>query len=176
VTVSPGVDLDRFTPGHPVAARRRLGLADDAVVLLFVGRIQPLKAPDVVLRSAADLVARDPALRRRLVVAVVGGPSGSGIEHPAQLAGLAHELGIGDLVRFEPPAGHDRLGDFYRAATVTLVPSYNESFGLVAVESQACGTPVVAADVGGLSTAVAHARSGLLVAGGDAPLPQLGKD
>ena len=167
VTVSPGVDLDRFTPGDPVAARRRLGLPDDAVVLLFVGRIQPLKAPDVVLRAAADLVARDPALRRRLVVAVVGGPSGSGIEHPAQLAALARDLGIGDLVRFEPPADHDRLADFYRAATVTLVPSYNESFGLVAVESQAVGTPVVAADVGGLSTAVAHARSGLLVVGHD---------
>jgi D-inositol-3-phosphate glycosyltransferase len=164
--VSPGVDLDRFTPGDQQAARARLGLPADAFVLLFVGRIQPLKAPDVLVRAAA-LLAEDPALRRRLVVAVVGGPSGAGLAHPTHLADLAEGLGIADLVRFEPPVGQDRLADWYRAASVTAVPSYSESFGLVAVESQACGTPVAAASVGGLRTAVADGVSGVLIDGHD---------
>ncbi|MDX6273219.1 MAG: D-inositol-3-phosphate glycosyltransferase [Frankiales bacterium] len=167
VTVAPGVDLDVFTPGDVAAARRRLGIAPDAVVLLFVGRIQPLKAPDVLLRAAARLVAADPSLRERLVVAVVGGPSGTGLEHPEHLAELAAELGISDLVRFEPPAHQATLADYYRAATVCVVPSYSESFGLVALESQACGTPVIAAAVGGLRTAVADGVSGRLVNGHD---------
>ena len=163
VTVAPGVDLERFRPGSRHLARTRLGIRQDAVVLAFVGRIQPLKAPDVVLKAAAALVVNDPALRERLVVLVVGGASGSGLEEPAALAKLAGDLGISDLVRFEPPADQDRLADIYRAATVTMVPSHNESFGLVALESQACGTPVIAAAVGGLRTAVTDGRSGLLI-------------
>jgi D-inositol-3-phosphate glycosyltransferase len=163
VTVAPGVDLERFKPGSRSTARRNLGLPDDAVVLAFVGRIQPLKAPDVVLHAAAALVAGDPALREKLVVLVVGGASGNGLEEPAVLAKLAGDLGISDLVRFEPPADQARLVDVYRAATVTMVPSHNESFGLVALESQACGTPVIAAAVGGLRTAVTDGRSGLLI-------------
>ena len=166
-TVAPGVDLDRFTPGDAVLARRRLGIPDDAVLLLFVGRLQPLKAPDVLLRAAARLVAADPALRSRLVVAVVGGPSGSGMEHPDYLTDLAAELGIADITRFEPPTHQQTLADYYRAATVCIVPSYNESFGLVALEAQACGTPVIAAAVGGLQTAVADGSSGLLIKGHD---------
>jgi D-inositol-3-phosphate glycosyltransferase len=165
VTIAPGVDLDRFAPGDPVSARRRLGLAPDAVMLLFVGRIQPLKAPDVLLRAAANLIAEDPQLRERLVVAVVGGPSGSGLAHPEHLQKLAGSLGIADITRFDPPVSQDVLADYYRAAAVTVVPSYTESFGLVAVESQACGTPVVAAGVGGLLTAVDDGHSGVLVDG-----------
>ena len=163
VQVFPGVDLDLFTPGPSRVARAGLGLPPDAHVLLFVGRIQPLKAPDVLLRAAARLVADDPSLRGRLVVAVVGGPSGSGLAHPTHLADLARDLGIGDLVRFTPPVSQAELVDWYRAATVAVVPSYSESFGLVALEAQACGTPVVAASVGGLRTAVADGRSGILV-------------
>ncbi|MEV4001732.1 D-inositol-3-phosphate glycosyltransferase [Actinomadura sp. NPDC049753] len=179
-TVSPGVDLSLFRPESPLIARgtgllphrtgparRRLGLPRDAYVLLFVGRIQPLKAPDVMLRAVARMLADDPALRSRLVVAVVGGPSGSGLCRPAGLQLLAAELGISDVMRFEPPAPQRELADWYRAADVTVVPSRSESFGLVAVESQACGTPVVASRVGGLCTAVSDGESGVLVSGHD---------
>ncbi|QFG21985.1 D-inositol-3-phosphate glycosyltransferase [Actinomadura sp. WMMB 499] len=170
-TVRPGADLDLFRPEpfppREGTARRRLGLPRDAYVLLFVGRIQPLKAPDVLLRAAARMLRDDPALRSRLVVAVVGGPSGSARCRPEGLQSLAAELGISDVVRFEPPAPQTELADWYRAADVTVVPSHSESFGLVAVESQACGTPVVASRVGGLCTAVADGESGVLVAGHD---------
>jgi D-inositol-3-phosphate glycosyltransferase len=161
--VSPGVDLDLFTVGDVGAARAGLGLPQDAHVLLFVGRIQPLKAPDVLLRAAAHLLARRPELRRRLVVAVVGGPSGSGLGKPRALQELAQQLGIQAQVRFVPPVDRATLALWYRAADLVTVPSYNESFGLVAVEAQACGTPVVAADVGGLPIAVGD--GGLLVSG-----------
>jgi D-inositol-3-phosphate glycosyltransferase len=163
--VAPGVDLDLFTPGDRTAARARLGLPLDGDVLLFVGRIQPLKAPDVLVRAAAEIVRRDPSRRRRLTVAVVGGPSGSGTAHPGHLVRLAEDLGIADLVRFAPPAPQHELVDWYRAADLVAVPSHNESFGLVAIEAQACGTPVVAAAVGGLRTAVADDASGQLVVG-----------
>ncbi len=165
LTVPPGVDLDRFTPGDRGAARARLGLPEDALVFAFVGRIQPLKAPDVLLRAAAELLRREPRLRARLVVLVVGGASGSGLEHPTSLADLAVELGITDQVRFLPPQRGEDLATVYRAADAVAVPSHNESFGLVALEAQACGTPVVAAEVGGLPVAVAHHESGLLVPG-----------
>jgi D-inositol-3-phosphate glycosyltransferase len=165
--VPPGVDLGLFSPGSQTAARRALGIRDDAYLLLFIGRIQPLKAPDVLLRAAARLIADQPALRDRLVVAVVGGPSGTGLARPEALQSLAAELGIADLVRFVPPVPQDQLPDWYRAADVTVVPSYSESFGLVAIESQACGTPVLAASVGGLRTAVADGYSGVLVDGHD---------
>ena len=170
VTVAPGVDLEHFRPGeagNPAGetARTRLGVPADAVLLLYVGRIQPLKAPDVLLSAAARLLERSPELRDRLVVAVVGGPSGSGLTEPAALQRLAGELGL--PVRFEPPCDPQRLRDWYLAADLVAVPSHNESFGLVALEAQACGTPVVATDVGGLRTTVQDGVSGLLVPGHD---------
>ncbi len=167
VTVSPGVDLTLFRPGSAAAARRRLGLPADAVVVMFAGRIQPLKGPDVVLRAAAQLLRSDPALAGRLVAVFVGGPSGSEVGAPGRLGGLAAALGIADHVRMEPPCPQRELADWYRAATVVVVPSHSESFGLVALEAQACGTPVVAARVGGLRTAVSDGFSGLLVDGHD---------
>jgi D-inositol-3-phosphate glycosyltransferase len=165
--VHPGVDLEAFAPRPRSEARTRLGIPADADLLLYVGRIQPLKAPDVLLRAVADLIARDPSRRRRVLVAVVGGPSGSGLEHPTALSDLAVSAGIDDLVRFVPPVDRATLADWYAAATLVCVPSYNESFGLVAVEAQAVGTPVVAAAVGGLTTAVADGMSGFLVDGHD---------
>ena len=168
-TVSPGVDLSVFRPASSGSARRslrrRLGLAQDAVVLMFAGRIQPLKGPDVVLRAAASLLADCPWLADRLVVVIVGGPSGSEVGAPGRLAKLAGELGIADRVRLEPPCPQPELADWYRAADIVLVPSHSESFGLVALEAQACGTPVVAAAVGGLRTAVRDGVSGILVEG-----------
>jgi len=165
--VHPGVDTDVFRPGRRVEARAALGLSDDAVVLLFAGRIQPLKAPDVLIEAAAELVRRRPDLRERLVVPIVGGMSGSGLERPTALVDLVRSLDLEGVVRFEPPVAQAGLADWYAAATVVCVPSYNESFGLVAIEAQACGTPVVAANVGGLSTAVADGVSGVLVDGHD---------
>ena len=163
--VHPGVDLAVFRPHDKGAVRRGLGLPVDAHVLLFAGRIQPLKAPDVLLRAVAVLLERRPELRSRLVVPVVGGPSGSGLEHPEALADLAHSLGLRDVVRFVPPVAQAELSRWCAAADLVAVPSYNESFGLVAVEAQASGTPVVAAAVGGLTTVVRDGVSGLLVDG-----------
>jgi D-inositol-3-phosphate glycosyltransferase len=168
-TVNPGVDLSVFRPAADCVAvvRRQLGLPPDAVVLAFAGRIQPLKGPDVVLRAAASLLRLRPSLVDRLVVVIVGGPSGSEVGAPGRLEALASSLGIAGSVRLEAPCPQPELADWYQAADVVLVPSHSESFGLVALEAQACGTPVVAAAVGGLRTAVRDGYSGVLVDGHD---------
>lgn len=164
--VHPGVNLDRFRPADGrAAARARLGLPQDALIPLFAGRIQPLKAPDVLLRAVAVLLDQRPDLRSKMVVPVVGGPSGSGLAKPEGLQKLAARLGISDVVRFRPPVGQDQLADWFRAASVLVVPSYSESFGLVAIEAQATGTPVLAASVGGLPVAVRDGETGFLVQG-----------
>lgn len=163
--VPPGADLGRYCPGDRRGARAELGLDADEEIVAFVGRIQPLKAPDVLVRAAAEAVRRRPG--RALRVLIVGGPSGSGLERPDALIELAAQLGIADKVTFLPPQPPDRLVDIYRAADVVAVPSYNESFGLVALEAQASGTPVLAAEVGGLGTAVRNDRTGLLVSSHD---------
>jgi D-inositol-3-phosphate glycosyltransferase len=170
--VAPGVDLERFrppAPGHEYtgrrAARLRLGLPVDGHIVAFVGRIQPLKAPDVLLRAAAELQATEPGIASRLTTVIVGGPSGSGLDRPTALIDLGAALGVTDSVRFLPPLAGDDLVALYQAADLIAVPSHNESFGLVALEAQATGTPVVAAAVGGLVTAVRDGVSGALVDG-----------
>jgi D-inositol-3-phosphate glycosyltransferase len=161
--VSPGVDLARFSPGDKALSRGRLGfIGYQGSIIAFIGRIQPLKAPDVLVRALAELRTQPEA-----IALVVGGPSGSGLDRPTALIELATALGVADRVRFLPPQAGDRLADVYRAADVVAVPSYNESFGLVALEAQACGTPVVAAAVGGLVTAVRDGVSGVLIDGHD---------
>ncbi|MFI9246915.1 D-inositol-3-phosphate glycosyltransferase [Streptomyces sp. NPDC053086] len=177
--VHPGVNLERFrplpgagpqgstAPGSRAAARARLGLPQDALIPLFAGRIQPLKAPDVLLRAVAVLLEERPELRSRIQVPVVGGPSGSGLAKPEGLQKLAARLGVADVVRFRPPVGQEQLADWFRAASVLVMPSYSESFGLVAIEAQAAGTPVLAASVGGLPVAVRDGETGFLVEGHD---------
>jgi D-inositol-3-phosphate glycosyltransferase len=166
--VSPGVDLYTFTPGQGrSAARDVVGLPHEALVVTFVGRIQPHKGPEVLIRATSELVKHSPLLRHKLVVNIIGGASGANTEEVDRLKELATWLAIDDVVRFAPPVPRADLAQWYRAADLVVVPSYSESFGLVALEAQACGTPVVATAVGGLRTAVADGISGVLVDGHD---------
>ena len=158
--VAPGVDHAFFSPGDRDGARAALHHLDlgDGPVLLFVGRIQPLKGLDVAVRALGALGRRDATLM------VVGGASGAdGAAEVARSEQLVSDLGLAEQVRFVDPQPHHLLSTYYRAADVCLVPSRSESFGLVALEAAACGTPVVAASVGGLRTLVEHERTGFLV-------------
>jgi D-inositol-3-phosphate glycosyltransferase len=152
-----GVDHAFFSPGSSAGARRALGLGP-APVLLYVGRIQPLKGTELAVRSVAASQHRDAQLL------VVGGPSGvDGAAETDRIHKLVAELGLGDRVRFVAPQPHHLLSTYYRAADVCLVPSRSESFGLVALEAGACGTPVIASNVGGLQTIVDHGATGFLL-------------
>ena len=161
--VPAGVDLDVFSPGPvPDAALADLPRGEGPL-LMFVGRLQPLKGPDVAVRTLAEVRRRVPGAR----LLVVGGTSGTGDGRtdPDELLALATDLGVADAVRLVPARPQERLADLYRAADVVLTPSRSETFGLVALEAQACGTPVVAADVSGLRYVVGG--GGVRVAGHD---------
>jgi D-inositol-3-phosphate glycosyltransferase len=165
--VAPGVDLQTFSPGAGKAsARVKLNITPDAIMITFVGRIQPHKGPDVLLRAAAEMISHSPHLRAKLAVVIMGGASGSGNELE-KLKTLTKFLKIEDVTHFINPVLRDHLADWYRASDLVCVPSYSESFGLVALEAQACGTPVVATAIGGLRTAVSDGISGSLVDGHD---------
>jgi D-inositol-3-phosphate glycosyltransferase len=164
--VPPGVDRGLFLKKDRAEARARLHLSN-VRLLLFVGRLQPFKGPDVAIRALASGLATSPEVMRDVVLAIVGGPSGPPSEHDevSRLMALAYGTGVGDRVLFFPPQPHHRLADFYSASEAVLMPSRSESFGLVALESQACGTPVIAAAAGGLRYAVVDGETGFLIEG-----------
>ena len=160
--VPPAVEHAFFAPGDRAGARRAIGLPVDRPVVLFVGRIQPLKGPDVAIRALAAMARRDAML------VIVGGASGlDGDREMQQATALVHELGLADRVRFVDPKPHHILSSYYRAADVVVVPSRSESFGLVALEAAACGIPVVATAVGGLLNIVHDGVTGHLIEGRD---------
>ena len=166
--VTPGVDLYNFTPGAGrAAARKVIGIKADTHVITFVGRIQPHKGPEIFIRAIAEMLSHSPLLRPKLRVFIIGGASGVNGSEVERLKELVSWLNIADVISFLPPVPRTELPNWYRAADLVCVPSYSESFGLVALEAQACGTPVVATAVGGLRTAVADGISGVLVDGHD---------
>ena len=158
-----GVDHAFFAPGNRRQARRAVGLPEHGRIALCVGRIQPLKGLDVAIAALGQLVAAGGGVPDAQLV-IVGGPSGPhGDAEVERLHTLVDDLGLHDQVTFVPPQRHELLSTFYRAADVCLVPSRTESFGLVALEAAACGLPVVAAAVGGLTTLVEDGRTGYLL-------------
>jgi D-inositol-3-phosphate glycosyltransferase len=166
--VTPGVDLYNFTPGAGrAAARKVIGIEADTHVITFVGRIQPHKGTEILIRAIAEMVSHSPHLRLKLRVFIIGGASGINGSEVERLKELVNWLNIDDVISFLPPVPRTELPNWYRAADLVCIPSYSESFGLVALEAQACGTPVVATAVGGLRTAVADGISGVLVDGHD---------
>jgi D-inositol-3-phosphate glycosyltransferase len=166
VIIPGGVDLEAFRPLPRARARAELGLRDTSKIVLFVGRIQRLKGPEILVRAFAQFSDLDADLL------IVGGRPGNGNEsrEVSRLQHLATRFGIAERTHFVGAVEHDQLPTYYSAADVSVMPSSYESFGLVAVESLACGTPVVATRVGGLRSIIRDGETGLLVPWRDAEL------
>ena len=166
--IAPGVDLNEFSLADGKSeSRKRLNIAPDAMLISFVGRIQPHKGPEVLVKSVAEILRVWPELRAKFALVIMGENSGSGHNELEKLKNYAKFLEIENVMHFVPPVKRSELADWYRASDLVCMPSYSESFGLVALEAQACGTPVIATAVGGLRTAVADGISGILVDGHD---------
>jgi len=162
--VMPGVDLYNFTPDRK-DARARMGIDPNKLIVTFVGRIQPHKGPEVLIRAINEMFTHNPEIRAKLQVFITGGASGTKTHEDIRMHELVNWLKLEDVITFLEPISREKLPDLYRSSDLVCVPSYSESFGLVALEAQACGTPVVASAVGGLRTAVADGISGVLVDG-----------
>jgi D-inositol-3-phosphate glycosyltransferase len=162
-----GVDLSLFRPIPPAEAREELGIPEDKKLVVFVGRIEPLKGIDTLIRGMAQLVEARPQWRERLMLAIIGGSTDddgdSMTEEMRRLRALHEELGVQDVVTFLGAQGQETLPYFYSAAEMVVMPSHYESFGMVALEAAACGTPVIASDVGGLPYTIHHGENGLLI-------------
>jgi D-inositol-3-phosphate glycosyltransferase len=166
--VPPGVDLELFRPLPCEASRAAVGIPLDHHMILFVGRIQPIKGIDTLIRAMAQLLRKRPHLKGKMCLSIIGGagdPTTDG--ELARLQALEQELGIDDVVTFLGSRAQETLVHYYNAASMVVAPSHYESFGMVALEAMACGTPVIASDVGGLSLNVADGFNGYLVPKGD---------
>jgi D-inositol-3-phosphate glycosyltransferase len=166
--IPPGVDLTRFHPHSPEDAKARLGVKPCDQMILFVGRIEPLKGIDTLLRAMALLAYECPTWANKLCVAIIGGdPNTTENEEMERLKAIRAELGITDLVTFMGARDQDKLHHYYSAAKVVIMPSHYESFGMVALEAMACGTPVIASEVGGLAYLIRDGVTGFHVPDGD---------
>jgi D-inositol-3-phosphate glycosyltransferase len=169
--VPAGVDLNLFRPIPPAEAKTRLHVPDCQPMILFVGRIQPLKGIDTLMRAMKQVISRYPDLRCSVCVNVIGGDPNPDSELERlefeRLHQLCVDLGIGDMVTFLGAKDQDTLVYHYSAAEMVVMPSHYESFGMVALEAMACGTPVIGSDVGGLSFSIEDGFNGYLVPGQD---------
>lgn len=160
--IPPGVDLERFKPITKEEAKKRVGIPCGDTNILFTGRIEPLKGIDTMLRAMALIQARRPEVLHNACMAIIGGdPWADDLdEEMARLQQLRHDLDIHDLVTFLGAKDQDILPNYYAAAEMVVMPSHYESFGMVALEAMAMGTPVIASEVGGLAYLVKHGITG----------------
>ncbi|MEY5145303.1 MAG: hypothetical protein RL745_672, partial [Actinomycetota bacterium] len=161
--VPPGIDVDIFNPTARISARQIMRIEPETFVISFVGRLQPHKGPDLAIAAVAEFLSLNPHMRSFTRVFICGGVSGAAGFSRQELSALADSRGIGSQVEFIAPVPPAELASLYGASDVLLVPSVSESFGLVALEAQACGTPVIATAQGGLLTSVADGLTGVLV-------------